>query len=138
MKRLLLIFSILTLLLVTAFAPLPQMDQTWRGVLETVVMVVLFLIGAPLTQFLKNALRLKDELAVLFTGLVAFVIAIAEVFLSGVLTLEAFSIDNLPFAFTTVFTVATFYYNLLKESPTVFGKKGLLPKLEPEHDQPIP
>jgi CHASE2 domain-containing sensor protein len=108
----------------------------WRSIFEWAVGIVVMLLGAPITQFLKNALNLKDKLALLLTALVAVAIALAELFLINALSFSSFSLENFPFAFAVVFSVATFYYQLLKGSDSILGKRLLLPKTGPDHDLP--
>jgi hypothetical protein len=120
-----------------AFLPFQQEEvMNWRGILETVIVVVVMLLGAPFTQYLKNALKVKDKLALLLTGIVAVALAFGEMYLSGILNMSAFTLENFPLAFTSIFTVATIYYNLLKGTDSVLGTKLLLPSSEPDHDVP--
>lgn len=126
MLKRILIFLIVLSFFSLALAPLPEEANTWRSVFETIIMIVLMFLGAPLTQWLKNILNVTDKKALLLTAAVAVVIAIAEVLLAGVLTMSSFTIENFPFAFTTVMTVATFYYHLLKDVDNFLGSRGLL------------
>lgn len=135
MKRLLLVIAILTFVLATAFLPVLQESNQWRAVFQTILGILVFFLGAPLTQYIKNALNVQDKIALVLTAAVSVVVAIGEVLLSGVLTLSNFTIDTFPFAFTTVFSVATVYYQLLKESEGIFGQKLMLPSKEPNHDE---
>ena len=112
-------------------------DNQWRVIFEWVIGVFLLLLGAPLTQLFKNWLNVKDKLALLLTAVVATVIAIAELLLTNVLSFQSFNLENFPFAFSVVMTVATLYYNLLKGSDTLLGRKLLLATKEPDHDAPI-
>lgn len=125
MKRILLFIMVLSFMTM-AFMPLQQDENPWRNIFTTVIGLILMLLGAPLTQWLKNILNVQDKLALLLTGLVAVVLALAELFLSGILGIESFTLENFPLAFTSVFTVATFYYHLFKDADNVLGSRGLL------------
>ncbi|MDD1750433.1 MAG: hypothetical protein LUO89_11230 [Methanothrix sp.] len=132
MKRLLPVFApwliCLALLFVVAFAPLAEAAQTWRDVLKGIIMLIVAAAGSPFTQLIKNMLKLEGRQALLLTGVVAGLFALLEMWLSGVLKFSEITIDNFPFAFTSVMTVATFYYGLLKGAEGFFGKKALLKK----------
>lgn len=125
LKRILLFIMILSLAAM-AFLPFAQDENPWRNIFTTVIGLIAMLLGAPVTQWLKNVLKVKDKLAVLLTGLVAVILAFAELFLLGMLGLESFTLENFPAAFTAVFTVATFYYHLLKDVDNGLGANGLL------------
>ena len=89
--------------------------------------MIVMLLGAPITQWIKNALNVKGKVAFLITACVAVAVALAELFLSNVLSFSSFSLENFPIAFAVVMTVATIYYNLLKGTDSILGKKLLLP-----------
>lgn len=125
MKRILLLIMVLAVMSM-AFSPLQQDENPWRTIFTTVIGLVLMLLGAPLSQWFKNILKVQDKMALLLTGLVAVALAFAELFLLGVLGLQSFTLDNFPAAFTAIFTVATFYYHLLKDVDNGLGAKGLL------------
>jgi len=122
------VFLVIAILLLFSLAFQVEDTNPWRGIFEWTIGIVLMLLGAPITQWLKNKLGIQDKLALLLTGLVAVVIAIAELFLANVLSFESFTLENFPLAFSAVMTVATFYYHLLKNTDTVLGSKLLLPK----------
>lgn len=122
-KYLIILVALVMLLLLSAFQA-PQMG--WPEIFEWVIGIALLLMGAPLTQFLKNLLSVKDKVAFLLTGLVATVIAILQLFLTDVLSWESFTLVNFPIAFSAVLSVATIYYNLLKGTDSVLGARGLL------------
>jgi len=130
------IFMVLLLFMFVLSAAQVQEDNQWRVIFEYVIGIALMLLGAPLTQYLKIWLNLKDKAALLLTAVVATAIAIAELMLTNALGWESFSLENFPLAFSAVMTVATLYYQLLKGSDTVFGKRLLLPKNGPDHDVP--
>jgi len=87
----------------------------WAEILKYVVMGLLGLLGSPLIDWLKNKLGIQDRLAVLLTGVVATVLAFAELFLAGSLTLEMFTLENFAVAFTAVYTAAQVWFGLLKD-----------------------
>lgn len=87
-----------------------------REILLTVLMIVVGLLGMPLTQWLKQKLNLTDIWAQLLSGAVAVVLAFAELFLAGDLTLDMFTLANFATVFGLVYTVASFWYGILKEA----------------------
>ena len=80
-----------------------------------VVMGVLSLLGSPLIGWLKSKLGLEDRWAVVLAGAVSVVLAIAELFIAGSLTLEMFTVENFAVAFTAVYTVAQVWFGLFKD-----------------------
>lgn len=127
---------ILMVLLLFSLAFQVADPSQWRGVFEWVVGITIMLLGAPITQWIKLKLRVKDKIALLLTALVAVAIAFAELFLSDILNFSSFNLENFPMAFFAVFSVATIYYQLMKGSDSIFGKRLLLPKTGPDHDLP--
>ncbi len=103
---------------------------TWQDVFKAVIMIVVALAGSPITQLLKNALKIEDRLALLLTGAVSAGIAVLELWLSHTLVFSAITVDNFPNTFFLVFSVATVYYGLLKGSEGILGKGFLLRQLK--------
>ncbi len=134
-RKFLFIFLLLVLLLFSLAFQVED-PSPWRGIFEWGLGIVIMLLGAPITQWIKVKLQVKDKLALLLTGTVAVIIAFAELFLSNVLSFSSFSLENFPTAFAVVFSVATIYYQLLKGSDSFLGTRLLLPKLGPDHDLP--
>jgi hypothetical protein len=87
-----------------------------REILLTIVMIAVGLMGMPLTQWLKQKLGWEDIYAQLLSGAVAVVLAFAELFLAGDLTWDMLTLANLAAVFTAVYTVASFWYGILKEA----------------------
>lgn len=100
--------------------------QTWQDLFKLVIMAATAIAGAPITQVLKNWLKVKDKTALLLALAVSAVVAVAEMWLSGKLVFSDITLNNFPAVFSAVFAVATVYYNMLKDSDTPFGKKFLL------------
>ena len=119
--------GVLLVLLFFSLAFQVEDPNPWRGIFEWAVGIIIMLLGAPITQWIKNALEVKGKVAFLITACVAVAIALAELFLSNVLSFSSFSLENFPVAFAVVMTVATFYYNLLKGTDSILGKRLLLP-----------
>lgn len=120
---------ILALVAVTIFliaADDPDPGFYWEDVLKTLILLFVAMVGSPVTQLLKNILKIEDRWAFALTGVVAAGFAILQMWLSGVLDFSAITLDNFPNAFFAVFTVATAYYQLLKESKGFFGEGFLL------------
>ncbi len=134
-RKFLMLFLILVFIFFSLAFQVEEPNQ-WRLIFEWGIGILILFLGAPITQFLKNALNLKDKLALLLTACVAAVLAIAELMLTNALGWESFSLENFPLAFGMVMTVATLYYQLLKGSDSIFGKRLLLAKNGPDHDLP--
>jgi hypothetical protein len=130
------ILLVIVLLILTSLAFQVPEDNNWSTVIEWAIGILLMLLGAPLTQFLKINLNIKDKMALLLTAVVATVIAIAELMLTNALQWSSFSLENFPLAFSAVLSVATIYYQIFKGSDSVLGTRLLLPKNGPDHDVP--
>ena len=90
----------------------------WHDVFMTVLMLVVGLLGMPITQWLKDQLKLSGTYALLITGTVSAALAVGELFLMGQLTIDSFTVQNFTHAFGLIFSVATVWYRVLQE-----GKK---------------
>lgn len=99
---------------------------TWRDVLQFVVILVIGLVGVPITQAFKNWFKWTDKPAIILTAVVAGLLAILEVWLSGQIVFAKVTIQNFPEAFGLIFAVATIYYHLLKNNSGIFGKKFMI------------
>ncbi len=130
---LVLAFSFFTFFMLTAFQD-GDPSSDWQEIFKLVIIAITALIGAPITQFLKNLLSkilgkpFEDRAALVLSGLVAGLFALAEMYLAGVLDVSSFYLENFPATFFAVFTVATVYYAWMKESPGFFGRRFLLKK----------
>jgi len=108
--------------------------ETWNDVFKAVIMLVIALAGAPVTQLFKNTLSLifkkpvEDRWALLLTGAVAALFALAEQSLAGVLDFKAITTQNFPTYFAGVFTLASVYYGWMKNSESKLGAGFLLKK----------
>lgn len=100
--------------------------MTWNDVLRYIIMGIIAMLGSPVTQWFKNQFKLEDRWALTLTGVVATVFALGEMTLAHVIDWKAFNIEQLPAVFGAVFTLATVYYQWLKNSPSFLGKGGLL------------
>ncbi len=80
-------------------------------ILSWLVMVA----GYPVVHYLKNLWGWKDKAALFIASAVSVVIALVAMFVSGEVTLENFSLANLPGVAAQVFAVATIAFNLLKK-----------------------
>lgn len=127
------LFSFLVFFSLTAFqAEDPSLE--WREIFKIVIIAIVALVGSPITQFLKTLLSkilgkpVEDRAALVLSGLVAGLFAVAEMALAGVLDVSSFYLENFPATFFAVFTVATIYYAWMKESPSFFGRRFLLKK----------
>ena len=98
----------------------------YNEIFRIVIILILGALGAPLTQWLKTTLGLQDGWAVAVTGIVAALVAIAEIFLSGAVGLGDLTLANFPAVFGLVFTAATVYYQLLKGVEGFFGQRFML------------
>ena len=128
MKRLFLALLLIASLGLVAFQTAEPVTYSWQDVFKTLILLVVAALGAPVTQLLKNLFKVEDRIALLITGVVAAVFAVLEMFLAGVLDFDALTLQNFPNAFFAVFSVATIYYALLKNSENFFGQGFLLKK----------
>ena len=122
MKKFAIVVAALSIMLIAAGGG----DYTWHDLLSLIIVLIVAAIGSPITQFFKNALKIEDKLAVVLTAVVAFVFALLEVWLGKLLDFQSITIDNIPNAFFMVYTIASIYYGLLKNSDGILGKKFLL------------
>jgi len=98
----------------------------WQEILMWVVGILILLLGSPLTQWLKNKIGIKNQWALVLTGLVSAAVASLELWLGGLLDFSLLSIETFPAMFTLVFTVATVYFKLLKGTDSFLGARFLL------------
>lgn len=89
--------------------------MSWSEILEVLVMLVIGLLGMPLTAWLKARLRWSDLYAFVLTAVVAVVLSFAELFLMGDLSIRMFTLENFGNVFTAVFTVSQIWFRILKE-----------------------
>jgi hypothetical protein len=100
--------------------------MTWNDVLKYVILGLIAILGSPFTQWLKNQLNLEDRWALVLTGVVAAAFAVGEMALSGAVNWAEFSLQKFPTFFAAIFTLATVYFQWLKDSPSFFGRGFLL------------
>jgi CHASE2 domain-containing sensor protein len=100
--------------------------RTWSDLLQLLVLLVVGLLGVPLTQALKNAFGWKDKAALALTAVIAFVVASLEIYLSGMISFVDLGPQDIPGLFGLVFTTATVYYKLLSGSEGFFGRGMVL------------
>ena len=93
--------------------------MNWAEILRYVVMGILALLGSPLIGWIKEKLGWEDRYAVLLAGLVSVVLAVAELFLAGELTLAMFTVENFGVALAAVYSVAQIWFGLFKERQTL-------------------
>lgn len=99
---------------------------TWRDIFQFLITVVIGLIGVPITQAFKNYFKLVDKAAIVLTAVIAGLLAVLEIFLSGQINFEEITITNFPEAFGLIFAVATIYYHLMKDTSGFLGKKFMI------------
>lgn len=108
------------------------MEFTWQDVFRVLIILAVGIGGAPVTQLIKAGLSkvfkkpIVDRPALVVSGVVAALLAVAEMLLSGALNLATITVENFPVVFFAVFSVATVYYQWFKNAPNMLGKKGLL------------
>ena len=106
--------------------------STWRDVFVLVIMLLVALFGAPITQLFKNLLSLlfkkvvENKWAVLLSAVVAVLLALLELWLNGQIHLFALTPTTFPAFIAAVFAVAQVYYQLFNEDATALGTAGLL------------
>jgi hypothetical protein len=89
--------------------------MSWSEIIEVLVMLVIGLLGMPLTAWLKARLKWSDLYAFVLTAAVAVVLSFAELFLMGDLSIRMFTLENFGNVFTAVFTVSQIWFRILKE-----------------------
>jgi hypothetical protein len=127
MKPKVVLLFIIVAVLMTAAVPLQEVTNQWRDIFTVILGLVVAALGAPITQALKNLLGWTEKAALVLSVVVALGVAVLELFLTGQLTGESFTIANLPQAFFLVYSVTAIYYGLLKTSEGFLGQ-GLLLK----------
>lgn len=105
--------------------------KTWSDLLQLVAVLLVGLLGVPLTQAVKNWLGWSEKAALALSAVVAFGVALLEVWLDGRVDFIGLTPADVPSLFGLVFTVATVYYKLFSGSESFFGK-GLVLKTKEE------
>lgn len=100
--------------------------QNWSDLFQLVILLVIGLLGVPVTQALKNWLGWKDKAALGLTAGIAFVVAALEVYLSGLVNFAGLGLQDIPGLFGLLFTTATVYYKLLCGTSGFFGEGFVL------------
>lgn len=126
MKLKFVLFLVIVAVLLVAANPLQEATNQWRDIFTVIIGLVIAALGSPITQALKNLLGWSEKAALVLTVVVAGVIAVLEIFLSGQFNFGDLTMTNFPQVFFMVFSVATIYYGLLKASEGFFGRKTLL------------
>lgn len=106
-----------------------EVTVTWQSVFQTIIFLIIGLAGAPITQVFKNLLKIEDRWALVLTGIVAAILAVAEMFLSGALKWAEISPEMFPIYFAQVMALASIYYGWMKNSGSRLGAGGLLKPL---------
>ena len=84
-------------------------------VIETILPFFIGALGVPLITALKNQFNVNGKWAVILSGLIAVLLALASMALAGELNGEAFLIDHLPRTFGVVFAASQLAYKLLSK-----------------------
>ena len=88
----------------------------WSAVsLEQIVVLVIGLLGMPLTQWLKLKLGWEDLYVRILVIAVSVVLAFGNLFLMGSLTWEMLTLQNFANVFGLIYTAAAIWYGMLKE-----------------------
>ena len=107
--------------------------SNWRDVLTWVILVVVALMGSPISQLVRQlflsvfGVNIQDKAAVLLVVIMSAVMAILEMWLSG--TLTGITVASFPTWFGGMTSVALVYWELFNESPGALGQGGLLKPL---------
>jgi hypothetical protein len=99
---------------------------TWRDVLQFLVVVVIGILGVPITQAFKNYFHLEDKGAVILTAIVSGVLALLELWLSGQVDFADVTLRNFPELFGLIFAVGTIYYHIMKDNKGVLGQRFMI------------
>lgn len=108
------------------------MTNSWQDIFVLVIMGLVFLFGAPITQLFKNLLSklfkttVEEKWALLLSGVVAVGIALLEMWLNGLLDHLVITRASLPDFIAYVWGFAQVYYNLFSKASNALGTKALL------------
>ena len=89
-----------------------QAIQEYRELFVLIVTIIVGLLGMPLTNWLKAQLGVDGKQALILTALVAGLLAVSELMLTGALVPGEITVANFPGVFGLVFATATIYYKL--------------------------
>jgi len=133
MKRFLgfILFMFVLSIFLVAFRPMQEAEPTspnWRDVFRLAIFLLTGILGAPITQVIKNALGAQGRWALVITGCVSAVLAVLELFLSKTLNFGNLTVEMLPGTILMIFGVASIYYAWFKNTEGFFGQGGLLKK----------
>jgi len=70
-------------------------------------------IGVPLIDMLKKALHVEGRTALLVSGIVSAILAAVALALTGQLTVQSFSLEELASTITLIFASAQVFYRLM-------------------------
>jgi hypothetical protein len=107
---------------------------TYQAVFNTIIVLLTGLLGSPITQAVRLGLNklfktvIDGRWALVLTGIMAAVLAVADMLLSSALNLSQINQQNFPTVFFAVFSLATFYFGLFKGSEGFLGRGFLLKK----------
>jgi predicted MFS family arabinose efflux permease len=126
MKLKIVLFLIIVAVFLIAAAPLQEATNQWRDIFTVILGLAIAALGSPLSQWIKNVLGWSEKAGVAVVVVVAALVALLEIFLSGQFNLGNLTLENFPQLFFLVFSVASIYYGLLKSSQSFFGRGVLL------------
>jgi len=86
--------------------------------LMIILSALLGLLGVPFVDWVKIKWGFADGKALLIAGAIAAALGTLQLFLAGEIGFADFSIDNLAYTFSAIFTAAQIFYKLLK-----YGRK---------------
>jgi len=98
----------------------------WRDVLQFLITLLIGLIGVPVTQAFKNYFKFEDKPAIILTAVIAGLLAVLEVWLSGQVDFVDVTVKNFPEFFGLIFAIGTIYYHMLKDNAGIFGQKFMI------------
>jgi hypothetical protein len=99
------------------------MDETFRNIVVFIITVIAGIVGVPIVQFLKNQFGWEDRKALFLAAIVSIVLGAIEIILSGQIDFGNLVFEDLPVAFTIIFTAATIYYQWFKGTVGLLGSK---------------
>ena len=92
--------------------------MTYHEIIVWGITAITALLGVGIIQWLKDKLTVSDTGAFLIAGGISVVLALAELWLTGQLALEAVTLETFPNVFAAVFALATIFYKLLVSKDT--------------------
>lgn len=109
--------------------------SSWHGLIVSILTLIILFFGAPIIQLIKNSWTklfgtvIEDKVAIIFVGILSCLLAVAEMALTGTLTMPTLQ-TFLAWA-GGIMSVATIYYEFFAKTSGTLGQGLLLKSVEP-------